>query len=123
MHFDMSLPSAVENGARRTLEWDIEIVRSDGGHEVRNQRTSAPLRLWELSYNNAPEDDADHAAVEAMWIATAGGTHTFNFTDERATGELSQAVKVRFDSDLTFTNTLGPFHKIEMFVIREVRDE
>lgn len=123
MHFDMSLPSAIENGARRTLEWDIEIVTTDGGHEVRNQRRSRPTRVWELSYNNAPEDDEDHAAVEALWNVTAGGTHTFNFTDSRAAGDLSADLKVRFDSDLTITNTLGPFHKVDTFVIREVFDE
>ena len=119
MHLNRSLPTSIENGARRTLRWDIEVVQTDGGREVRNTRWSAPLRTWELSFNNAQVDDDDHAEVEQMWNDTEGGTHTFNFVDEKADNEV---VKVRFDSELTFTNTVGPFHHLDTFVIQEVRE-
>jgi hypothetical protein len=118
MHFDMTLPSAVENGARRSLAWDVEIVDTDGGNEVRNSRWSAPLRTWEIAYNNAAITSADHAAVEQMFYDTEGGTHTFNWTDERS-GEI---LKVRFDTDLQFTNTVGPYHHLDSFTIKEVRE-
>lgn len=118
MHFEVTLPSAIENGARRSTHWETEIVKTDGGNEVRNSRWSIPLRLWEISFNNADLTNADHEAVEDLYNATEGGTHTFNFNDERS-GEL---VKVRFDSELTFTNTVGPFHRIETFTIQEVRE-
>lgn len=118
MHLDMSLPAAIENGARRTLQWDIEVVRTDGGNEVRNNRWSTPLRQWEIAFNNAAIDSANHATVLDLWIASEGGTHTFNWQDERA----DEIVKVRFDSDLTFTNTVGPYHHLDTFVIKEVRE-
>lgn len=117
MHLDMQLPSAIENGAKRTSFWDVEVVTTDGGNEVRNSRWSKPLRSWEIAFNNAKLDDENHAAVEQLWLATEGGTHTFNWWDERA-GEM---VKVRFDADLQFTNTVGPFHHLDSFSIKEVR--
>lgn len=117
MHLDMSLPTGIENGARRSLKWDVEVVTTDGGNELRNSRWSTPLRQWEIAYNNAQIDSSDHAAVEQMFYDTEGGTHTFNWTDER-TGEV---VKVRFDADLQFTNTVGPFHHLDSFTIVEVR--
>lgn len=118
MHLHMSLPTSIENGARRSLMWDVEIVSTDSGAEIRNSRWATPLRSWEIAYNNAKIDSADHAAVEAMFYATEGGTHTFNWTDER-TGE---TIKVRFDTDIQFTNTVGPFHHLDSFTIKEVRE-
>lgn len=118
MHIDASLPTGIENGARRVYQWDKEIVKTDGGQEVRNSRWASPLRSWEIAFNNAKIDSADHAAVEQMWIDTEGGVHTFNFTDERS----GETVKVRFDTDLAFTNTVGPFHHLDTFTIQEVRE-
>jgi hypothetical protein len=118
MHFNVSLPSGIENGARRNLRWDVEIVTTDGGNEVRNSRWSTPLRTWEIAYNNAALTSADHAAVEQMYYDTEGGTHTFNWYDERA----DETVKVRFDADLQFTNTVGPYHHLDSFTIVEVRE-
>jgi hypothetical protein len=118
MHINKSLPSGIEAGARRSLTWDVEIVTTDGGNEVRNSRWETPLRSWEISYNNAQLTSSDHAAVEQMFYETEGGTHTFNWNDERS----GDVVKVRFDADLQFTNTVGPFHKIESFTIKEVRE-
>jgi hypothetical protein len=118
MHLDMSLPSGIENGARRTLSWDVEIIQTDGGNEVRNTRSSTPLRTWEIGYNNGLVTNDDHVAVEQMYYATEGGTHTFNWTDERS----GETLKVRFDADLQFTNTVGPYHHLDSFVIKEVRE-
>lgn len=118
MHLWLSLPTSIENGAVRMLQHDKEVVLTDGGFEVRNTRWSGPLRTWQVGYNNARLDDDNHAAVEAMWRNTAGGTDTFNFADER-TGDTP---RVRFDAELQFTNTVGPFHHLDVFTLREVRD-
>ena len=118
MHLSVSLPTSIENGARQFYQWDKEVVRTDGGHEVRNTRWDAPLRYFEISFPNRKLDDVDHAAVAQMWLDTEGGTHTFDFYDERA----SETIKVRFDGDLQFSHTVGPFHRIEAFTLREVLD-
>jgi hypothetical protein len=118
MHLWLSLPTAIENGSVRALQQDKEVVPTDGGFEVRNTRWSAPLRTWQIGYNNAPLSSADHAAVEQMWRDTNGGIDTFNFADERA----GDTARVRFDAELQFTNTVGPFHHLDVFTLKEVRD-
>jgi hypothetical protein len=118
MHLWLSLPTAIENGAVRILQQDKEVILTDGGYEVRNTRWSSPLRSWQIGYNNAPLDNANHAAVELMWRNTNGGTDTFNFADERE----GDTARVRFDAELQFTNTVGPFHHLDTFTLREVRD-
>lgn len=117
MHIHVSLPTAIENGARRILQWSKEVATTDGGWEVRNSRWSSPLRLYEVGFNNADIDKADHATVEWIWRQTAGGTHSFNLYDEKS----DETVRVRFDADLQFTNTVGPFYRIDTFPLREVR--
>ena len=118
MHLWLSLPSAFENGAVRILQQDKEVILTDGGYEVRNTRWSSPLRSWQISFNNAKVDDDDHATVEQMWRDTNGGTDTFNFADERD----GDTARVRFDAELQFTNTVGPFYHLDTFTLREVRD-
>jgi hypothetical protein len=118
MHLWLSLPTSIENGAVRMLQQDKEVVLTDGGYEVRNTRWSGPLRSWQIGYNNATLTNDDHASVEQMWRDTSGGTDTFNFADER-TGDTA---RVRFDADLQFTNTVGPYHHLDTFTLREVRD-
>jgi hypothetical protein len=121
VHIPQQLPRNIENGARRSLMWDVEIVTTDGGNEVRNQRWSTPLRTWEIGYNNGSLTNADHATVERMFYQTEGGTHTFNWWDERGNNGAGEMVKVRFDADLQFTNTVGPYHHLDSFTIKEVR--
>lgn len=118
MHLWLSLPTAIENGAVRILQQDKEVILTDGGYEVRNTRWSSPLRSWQIAFNNATLTDANHASVEQMWRDTSGGTDTFNFADERE----GDTARVRFDAELQFTNTVGPFHHLDTFTIREVRD-
>lgn len=119
MHLWLWLPTAIENGARRTKRRDIGVATQDNGNEVRNTRWSGPLRVWEIEFNNADIDHPDHATVEQMWDDTLSGVYTFNWTDEKANNE---PVRVRFDADLTFTNTVGPFYHLDTFVIKEVRE-
>jgi hypothetical protein len=118
MHLWLSLPTGIENGAVRMIQQDKEIVLTDGGYEVRNTRWSGPLRSWQVAYNNADLTSDDHAAVEQMWRDTNGGTDTFKWSDER-TGDTA---RVRFDAELQFTNTVGPFYHLDTFTLREVRD-
>jgi hypothetical protein len=118
MHLWLSLPTSIENGAVRMLQQDKEIILTDGGYEVRNTRWSSPLRSWQIGFNNAAIDDTAHAAVEQMWRDTNAGTDTFNFADER-TGDTA---RVRFDAELQFTNTVGPYYHLDTFTLREVRD-
>jgi hypothetical protein len=44
------LPEEVEIGAVRRLEYRTEIVETDGGFEVRNNRWGSPLRTFEVSF-------------------------------------------------------------------------
>lgn len=118
MHLWLSLPGAIESGLVRSSKMDLEVVETDGGYEIRNQRWSSPLRSWQGSYGYADNDDPTHLAVEAMWVDTNFGADTFNFTDPKA----GDTTRVRFDGQLQFTNEAGPLYHLDTFTLREVRD-
>ena len=47
---DQRLPTQVEVNAVKRDDEDIEIVTTDGGHEVRNARSSQSLREFDISF-------------------------------------------------------------------------
>jgi uncharacterized protein (TIGR02217 family) len=120
MHLNVSLPTRIEVGAVRREEWDNEVVRTDGGQEVRNTRWSAPLRSYDISMpvTSTAGDLSDFNSVKQIWSDTEGGTHTFWFNDWVD----SEQVKVRFSTPLQITSDAGHLRHIDQFTLQEVRE-
>lgn len=119
MHLWLSLPQKMEIGAQRADDWDVEVVPTDGGFEVRNERASSPLRQYHLALPIKTADDADFVALRAMWKDAHGRNFTFNFTDWID----SDTVRVRFDTGLQFTTPKRmQLHHTDTFTLKQVRD-
>lgn len=80
-HIATRLSQNVEINAVRRQRWDVEVVTSDGGSEVRNSRWSQPLLEFDVSYPTALRDDAVFQSVLQAYLATGGGLDSFAFTD------------------------------------------
>lgn len=80
-HLNTTLPDEIETGARQVRDYQTEIVTTDGGHEVRNNRWATPLRRYEISYPVLERDSATHTAVMDLFDEAEGSLHTFNFQD------------------------------------------
>lgn len=120
MHINTTLTRNVEIGAVRREEWDIEVVPTDGGQEVRNTRWASSLRSYDIalpSYTTAG-DLTDFNATVAVWRASEGGTHTFTFHDWIDDAN----VKVRFATPLQITSDAGHLRHIDTFTLQEVRE-
>ena len=117
-HLTTNLPTKVEQGAVRRVDWGTEIVTTDGGFEVRNARWDAPLRSWEVSFPTARRTDVTYLAVIALYEAAQGSLHSFNFTSWADDGEV---VPVRFDSPLSLTGIDINLDHIETLTLKEVR--
>jgi uncharacterized protein (TIGR02217 family) len=121
-HLDTNLPESVELGATKRIEWRPEIVTTDSGHEVRNQRRSRSKRYYDLSFPPSERDGTAYLAVLAMFDDTMGGVDTFNFVDwTDETG--NTVVKVRFDTDLQITGLAIHLDHIDTFTLIEAFDE
>ena len=121
-HLHMTLPSSVEIGAVKRLEWLPEIVTTDGGNEVRNQRRSRAKVYFDCSMPTCTRDNADYLAVIQLFHDSLGGTHSFSFVDY--TDESGETVvKVRFDGELQITSPAGHLDHIDNFTLVEVFDE
>lgn len=119
-HLTETLPRQIELGAIRRVEWGTDVVTTDGGYEVRNNRWASPLRTYEVSFPTSLRDGTIYEAVVALYELAEGGLHSFNFidwTDE--TG--STIVPVRFDSALEITGAATHLDHIETLTLREVR--
>lgn len=75
------LPQQVEINAVRREREAIEIVRTDGLHEVRNARHSQSLFEYEISFPHGAYDATVSVAVKDMFKASRGGLHSFRFRD------------------------------------------
>jgi uncharacterized protein (TIGR02217 family) len=80
-HIATRLSENVELGAVRIEEDDVEIVRTDGGSEVRNNRWSQPLLRFELSFPVSARDNAVFLEVRAAYRVCRGQLHSFKFRD------------------------------------------
>jgi uncharacterized protein (TIGR02217 family) len=80
-HIATRLTENVEIGAIRREEDDIEVVRTDGGNEVRNARWSQPLLAFDVSFPMSERDDAVFLEVRNAYRATRAGLHSFKFRD------------------------------------------
>jgi hypothetical protein len=120
-HLANFLPTNVEIGAVKRMVWLPEIVTTDGGNEVRNQRQSRAKVYFDVAYPHSTRDDANYLAVLQMFDDTLGGTDSFNFTDwTDESGET--VVKVRFDGELQITSPAGHLDHIDTFTLVEVFD-
>lgn len=112
----MTLPKAVEQGAIRTDTYEVEIVETDGGSEVRNLRHARNKRRYEVSFPTSKRDDATYLAVLRLWAAAKGKLYSFQFTDWSD----GTTVAVRFDSELRITGIDRNLDHIETLTIVEV---
>lgn len=112
-----TLPESVELGARRILQYATEVVTTDGGHEVRNQRWATPLREFEISWPMSLRDGAVHQAVLDLYEEAQGGLYSFRFKDWTD----GQVVDVRFDSQLEIETPATHLDKIVSMRLKEVR--
>lgn len=117
-HLSSTLPEDVETGAHRDLDWSTEVVRTDSGTEVRNNRWSVPLRTYEVSYPVRSRDDATYLAIIALYAEAEGNLHSFDFTDWAD----DTTVAVRFDGPLRTTGESSNLETIEVTLV-EVRLE
>ncbi len=80
-HIATRLSDHVELGATRRDNDDLEVVRTDGGNEVRNTRWSQPLLSFDISFPPSTRDDAVFLEVRRAYRATRAGLHSFDFQD------------------------------------------
>jgi hypothetical protein len=121
-HLHITLPnSAVEIGAVKRLVWLPEIIPTDGGREVRNQRQSRPKRYYDISVPTATRDNEAYLTVLQLFDDSLGGNDTFQITDwtDETAGTV---VKVRFDGELQITSPAGHLDHIDTFTLVEVFD-
>jgi uncharacterized protein (TIGR02217 family) len=119
-HLTETLPREIELGAVRREEWGTDIVTTDGGFEVRNNRWSSPLRTFEVSFPTSLRDGSIYSDVIALYRLAEGGLHSFSFVDwtDETGGTI---VPVRFDGPLEITGLATHLDHIETLVLREVR--
>jgi uncharacterized protein (TIGR02217 family) len=75
------LPTQVEINAVRREREPVDIVKTDGGYEVRNARHATGLFEYELTYPTAGYSDTVSKAVKDMFKASRGGLYPFRFRD------------------------------------------
>lgn len=85
---DVRLTREIEIGAKARPRYSTDVIVTDGGHEVRNQRWSYPL--FEFDFDLEPGDrdgdthlaDADRlSAFIDLWHVAAGQFNSFKFRD------------------------------------------
>lgn len=117
-HLATTLPDEIETGASQVRDYQTQIVTTDGGHEVRNNRWASPLRRYEISYPVLERSGATHAAVTALFEEAEGSLHTFNFQDW-TDGSGSLRV-VRFDGPMEITGIANHLDDVTIRLV-EVR--
>jgi hypothetical protein len=120
MDLHITLPnSAVEIGAVKRLVWLPEIVTTDSGTEVRNQRQSRAKRYYDISVPTSTRDGSAYQTVLQLFEDSLGGADAFWITDwADESGET--LVKVRFDGELSITSPAGHLDHIDTFTLVEV---
>jgi len=122
MHLNVSLTRNIEIGAVALHGQEgLVVVPTDGGKEVRNGRTDADARKWEIALPivDVDQDTTDYDALRALWRDSERGLHTFNFYDF----EEGDTAVVRFDSERTTTAPAGHLRHVDTFTIKEVFDD
>lgn len=118
-HLESTLPSSVEIGAQRRLNWNTEVVTTDSGTEVRNNRWAEPLRTYDVSFPVSRRDNAVYTAVLALYAEAEGNLHSFDFYDWADDVD----VPVRFDGPLSTVGVASHLEHIVEVTLVEVRLE
>lgn len=116
-HLTTTLPAKVEIGAQRRLDYGTEIVTTDSGGEVRNNRWEEPLRTYDVSFPIADRADATFLAVLALYTEARGNLHSFDFNDWVD----GITVPVRFDGPLASVGVTPELEHIIEVTLVEVR--
>lgn len=116
-HLARALPQEIALGPVSRADWGIEVIETDGGHEVRNARWSSPLRTFEVSFPPSLRDGAVYNEVKDLFDESMGGLHSFNFEDWTE----DRTLKVRFDSPLEIIGEAMHLDRIATFTLKEVR--
>ncbi len=119
-HLTNRLPKQIEVGAVRRLRYSTDVVKMDGGGEVRNARWSAPLREYDISFPASKRDGVVYQEILALYDLTLGGLHSFDMA-EWVDGSEMTIVPVRFDSPLTITGIDRNLDHIDTMTLVEVR--
>lgn len=112
------LPGEIELGAVRRADRRTQVVEQDSGHEVRNNRWSSALRVYEISFPVSTRDGSVYQQVLELYEEAQGGLYSFNFTDWTD----GTTLPVRFDSELQITSPAGHLDQIGALVLKEVRE-
>lgn len=115
-HLAMRLPEEVEIGCVRTDDYEVEIVETDGGHEVRNLRHANSKRRYEVSFPTSLRDGAVYQEVLNLYAAAKGKLHSFDLQDWTN----GQIVPVRFDGSLQIRGVATHLDHIETINLVEV---
>ena len=119
MHLPDFLPSAVELGAEQMRDSGTEIVTTDSGREVRNNRHESILRSYQVSYPMSARNQANHEAVLELYDKAEGSLHTFNFRDWTDGGD-GTVRKVRFDGSISVIGMTPDHDRINGVNLKEV---
>lgn len=119
MHLSSTLPSSVEIGAQRRINWNTEVVQQDSGTEVRNNIWSAPLRTYSVSFPTSKRDNSVYTSVVALYEEAEGNLHSFDFHDWAD----NEDVAVRFDGPLATVGVTPDLEHIVEVTLVEVRLE
>lgn len=115
-HIDEQLTENIEIGARREDSMDgLEVVKTDGGQEVRNSRTEFEPRRYEIAGYTCTSDNADFIQMRHLWRATERGLHTFSFKDWID----DEIVKVRFETPMSITSEAGHLFHVDTLTLKE----
>lgn len=119
MHVDLSLPSSVAPGVTRGKDLKVEVVKTVGGRSIRNKLWGTALRSYEVPFPPMDLTDPDLKAIEELWDAVDGATHTFDHYDEVS----DERVRVRFveDQKLNLVHVEGPMWRFDTLLVVEER--
>lgn len=99
-----------------TVRYATDAVRFVDGKEQRSRVFSQPLRRWTIALDLL--DETELAAVESFFIAQAGSSGVFSFTDP---GTGTAYANCSFENDELQWDLLGPGNGRVRVVVRENR--
>lgn len=118
-HINTTFTRSIEIGATREDPQDgLEIIRTDGGRNVRNARTEREPRRYEIAGYTCNSTNADFLAMRQVWADSHRGLHTFSFYDWIA----AETVKVFFATPMRITSEAGHLFHVDTITLEEELD-
>ena len=105
MHIATRLSDEVELGAIRRDTMNLDVIRSDSGHEDRVRLWSQFLREYEITYPIASRGATSEPLQEVYnaFLATGGGEYSFDFEDWRDKTATDEVFGIGDGADTTFS--------------------